>query len=195
MPASGQNCRWVQDRMDSYVDGELHGSELSEFEQHADACGSCRSDLALARSVADGLRALPALQCPPRVVDEAAARVEPAPKADSLMDRLTGWFAGKTAYLPRPAMAAVVVVIVAAVVFVLLQQERFPFEDREGPQLAVTEQEAELAKLDVMLAFAYLGKYSRKTGDIISNEVIGERVLKPVGKTVVDPIYPFPREE
>jgi hypothetical protein len=59
----------------------------------------------------------------------------------------------------------------------------------------LTEKEAELAKLDVMLAFAYLGKYSRRTGEIITKDVIGERVMKPVGKSVVDPMYPFPREQ
>jgi hypothetical protein len=97
--------------------------------------------------------------------------------------------------MPRPAMAAMVLIIVAATVFVLSQHEQSPFNHDEPEAPFLTEKDAELAKLDVMLAFAYVGKYSRKTGEIIKKDVIEERVMKPVEKSVVAPIYPFPREK
>jgi anti-sigma factor RsiW len=197
MPTSGENCSWTRDRIDPYVDGELRGDNLGVFEGHVEACESCRQELALARSLVNELRALPALHCPPSVVDEAASRAGAqgarVPRRESLLGRLQRWIGGTTVFLPRPAMAAVLLVIVAATVFVLSQYEQSPFS--RGDNVALTEKEAELAKLDVMLAFAYLGKYSRRTGEIITKDVIGERVMKPVGKSIVDPMYPFPREQ
>ena len=196
MRASGENCSWTRDHIDPYVDGELGGQELRAFEDHVEGCLTCRRDLELARSLVSELRALPALECPDSVVDEAAARagVETTGIARTWRDRLGDLWAARPVLVPRPAMAAVLVVIVAATVFVLLQHEQSPLNGPQDP-VALTEQEAELAKLDVMLAFAYVGKYSRRTSEIISKDVIGERVMKPVGKSIVDPMYPFPREQ
>ena len=49
-----------------------------------------------------------------------------------------------------------------------------------------------LAKLDAMLAFAYLGKYGRRTVEIVREDVITNRVVRPLGKTIVEPMNPFP---
>jgi len=193
MKASGENCSWTRDRIDSYVDGELRGEELVEFESHVEGCDSCRAELDLATSLVSELRALPAIACPQRVVDEAATRAGATRTDRSWLDRLREFLAARPVLVPKPAMAAVLIVIVAAAVFVLSQHEQSPFVDNDRVEL--TERDAELAKLDVMLAFAYLGKYSRLTGEIVTKDVIGERVMKPVGKTVVDPMYPFPREQ
>jgi anti-sigma factor RsiW len=194
MPASGDNCHWTLDRLDAYVDGELEGDELGAIENHLEECGSCRSELALARSLLSELRALPELQCPPQVVARAEVAASQRPQRASAVERIRGWLGGVTVPVPRPAMAAVVIIIVAATVFVLSQHEQSPFKGDE-PGVALTETDAELAKLDVMLAFAYVGKYSRKTGEIIKKDVIEERVMKPVEESVVVPIYPFPREK
>jgi anti-sigma factor RsiW len=195
MNASGDVCAWTQDRIDPFVDGELDGEDLAAFEDHLEGCDSCRRELELATAVVGELRSLPALPCPNRVVDEAAARVgaDAAGRGRAWRERLRDLLAAKPVFVPRPAMAAVLIVIVAATVFVLSQHEQSPFNG--GGEVTMTEQEAELAKLDVMLAFAYLGKYSRKTGEIITKDVIGERVMKPVGRSVIDPMYPFPREQ
>lgn len=198
MPASSQNCSWIQARIEAYVDGELHGDELSAVEGHLAACDSCSRELDLARSLVNELRALPALECPETVAEEAAARAGAYPgqreSTNKWFDRLRGRLGGISVLVPRPAMAAVIVVIVAATVFVLTQHEQSPLKiGQNGSEL--TEKDVELAKLDVQLAFAYLGKYSRRTGEIIRKDIIAERVMKPVGKTIVDPIYPFPRDE
>lgn len=195
MHTSGENCSWAMDGIEPYLDGELDGEHLRRFESHLESCEPCRRELALARSVLGELRALPEIPCPPRLVDAAASRsaerFTPGAGRGSMAGRVRSWFGGWSVYLPRPAMAAVVLLIVAAVVFVVSQHQGRP---TNGPEIALTEKEAELAKLDVMLAFAYVGKYTRKTEEIIAKDVIGERVMKPVGESVVDPIYPFPRE-
>jgi hypothetical protein len=195
MPDTGDNCPWTQERIELYVDGELEGADLEKFDRHVDSCKTCSEELSLARTVANELRSLPALSCPDRVVEKAAARVgaETVETSRAWIDRLRGWFGGHFAWAPRPAMAVMLVVIVAATVFVLSQHEQSPFSDRNEPSF--TEKELELAKLDVQLAFAYLGKYSQRTGEIVRQDVITDRVVKPLGKTVVDPMYPFPRDE
>jgi anti-sigma factor RsiW len=191
MPDSSERCAWIEERIELYVDGELHGRELETIERHLQSCESCREELSLARAVVGELRSLPSLECPERVVEEAAVRVgEDAAASSGWLDRLRDRFGGRFVPLPRPAMAAMLIVIAAVSVFVITQH---PFNGTSDRQ--VSEKELELARLDVQLAFAYLGKYSRRTGDIVKQEVITDRVMKPIGKTVADPIYPFPREE
>jgi predicted anti-sigma-YlaC factor YlaD len=195
MPASGDNCSWTLDRLDAFVDGELEGEERVSFESHLEECDSCRSELARARLLVSELRALPEFQCPPQVIARAETAVSRRPPRVSAVERIRGWLGGISIPMPRPAMAAMVLIIVAATVFVLSQHEQSPFNHDEPEAPFLTEKDAELAKLDVMLAFAYVGKYSRKTGEIIKKDVIEERVMKPVEKSVVAPIYPFPREK
>jgi len=189
MPDSSDKCVWIEERIERYVDGELEGRDLESFERHVESCASCRDELSLARAVTTELRSLPTLECPDRVVEEAAARVAPEP-AGGLFDRLRGRFGGWSVLVPRPAMAAMLLIIVAASVFVVSQH---PFNGASDE--ALTEQEMELAKLDVQLAFAYLGKYSRRTGKIFKEDVIQDRVVKPLGKTIAEPMYPFPRDD
>ncbi len=190
MTAAEDRCLWTLDRIDPYLDGDLDREEIAKVESHLADCQDCREELALARAVAQELRTLPALECPPRVVEQAAAALG-TDNRDSIVHRLLGWFGGRNVFVLRPAMAVMVLVVAAVSVFVLSQHEQSPFSS--GPEY--TEQELELAKLDAMLAFAYLGKFSRRTGEIIKNDVINDRVIKPLGKTVSEPIYPFPRHD
>jgi anti-sigma factor RsiW len=186
MPASGDICSWTRDRVDSYLDGELRGDELQAFEDHVRSCPSCRSELALARSTLEELRALPVLECPQRVVEQVAERAGAGLSA-GLWERL----AAVRPFVPKPAMAAVVMVIVAATAYVLLLHEQ-PMTPSPPKSPALSEKDAEVAKAEVMLAFAYVGKYSRRTGEIIRKEVIEDRVIEPVGKTMVEPVYSLP---
>ena len=190
MTAAEDRCLWTLDRIDPYLERDLAGEEIAKLEGHLADCEDCREELALARAVVQELRALPARECPPRVVGEAAAELG-THNRDSIVQRLLGWFSGRTVFILRPAMAVMVLVIAAVSVFVLSQHEQSPFNG--GPEY--TEQELELAKLDAMLAFAYLGKYSRRTGEILKNDVINDRVIKRLGKTVTEPMYPFPRHD
>lgn len=198
MPTSGDNCSWTQERIESYVDGELHGAELEAFERHIESCETCRGELSLAGTLVRELRALPPLGCPDRVVEDAAARVgaESTGTTGTWVDRLRERFGGRFAPVPKPVVAVVLLVIVAAV-FVLLQHEQLPFTGTgELPtEVTVTDEELELAKLDVMLAFAYVGKYSLRTSEIVIQDGITDRVMKTLGKTVIEPMYPFPLDE
>lgn len=58
------DCNIARLQLDTYVDGELDAAPLIEFEQHLDACADCRGELALARLMKQGVRALPVEAAP-----------------------------------------------------------------------------------------------------------------------------------
>jgi anti-sigma factor RsiW len=190
-------CFRVLNRIDPYLDGELDAREVAAFEEHVAGCAACRDELALARAVLGELRDLPGLECPRRVVESAAERCEAGRTGSGrstarrrLTRRIADWFRGPGVPAFRPAMAVMVLVIAAVSVFVVSRHGQSPFH--QAREEALTEQEIELAKLDAMLAFAYLGKYSRRTAEIVKEEVIKQRVIEPLGDTIAQPIYPFP---
>lgn len=196
-----ENCSWTQERIEAYVDGGLHGAVLERFELHIASCESCRSELSLAEAVAAELRALPQKICPERVVEEAAARAgagaageDEAGTAGTWLERLRKRFGGRLVPLPKPAAALVLVLITAAAVLVLSRHERPKLTRAVGPPAvtSVTEKELELAKLDVMLAFAYVEKYSKRSGEIVKKEIQDIGAAEAIGRKVFESMYPFP---
>jgi anti-sigma factor RsiW len=212
MPDSGDTCSWILERIEPYVDGELSGAELESFEVHVESCETCRRELTRARMLTAELRALPRLRCPDRVVERAAARIAESGTGETggreaaaetttpaWFDRLRERFGGRSVPVLQPVAAAVLVVIVAAL-FVLFQGEQDPYRGTgelpaEIAALDISEEELELAKLDVMLAFAYVNKYNRRTAEIITQEGISDRVLETLERSVIDHAIPFPLDE
>jgi anti-sigma factor RsiW len=189
-------CSWFQDRIDLYIDQVLDRTDNDAFERHVETCAACKEELSLAADVVNELRSLPTQKCPERVVDEAMQRAG-ADTPQHAIRRVLGWLGGRAVLTMRPAMAAMILVVLAASIFVLTRHEQSPFNGKAGQQSAAvhSDKELELAKLDAMLAFAYLGKYNRLTGKIIKENVITDRVVMPLGKTIVEPMNPFPLNE
>jgi anti-sigma factor RsiW len=196
MTDAEDRCLWTLDRIDPYLDGDLAGEEAAIFERHVADCADCREELVFARAVVRELRTLPSVECPPQVERNAAAEYEAAAAGSdrrSPLQSLLDWLRGHGVFTLRPAMAVMVVVIAAVSVFVLTHHRQSPLNRNGGQE--ITQEQVEQATLDAMLAFAYLGKYSRRTGEILRDEVITQRVIRPLGKTIAQPIYPFPRDE
>lgn len=197
MPSSADKCAWVQERIELYIDGELGNTDCIAFERHVESCAACREELSFAEDVVGKLRALPNQRCPERVVDEALQKIG-EPTSGNLVARLLDWIGGRHVTKMRPAMAAMIVVVAAAAVFVLSRHEQSPFNSKSSPTTVAehSEKELELAKLDAMLAFAYVGKYTRRTEVIVKQNVtITDRVMRPLGKTIIEPMNPFPLDE
>ncbi|MBI3297593.1 MAG: zf-HC2 domain-containing protein [Elusimicrobia bacterium] len=86
-----EDCRWAQDGLTAYQDGELTGDEPARLEAHLTACPACRAeDAALRRSWAAFVAAHPVEELP------AALHADPfAPVARTPVLRLV--FAGAAA--------------------------------------------------------------------------------------------------
>jgi len=84
--------------MSAYLDGELHGGELSHLVDHLGSCGRCTADLEDLQRVRAAVRSLPVLELPMGVVPEADPVVVP-------LRRNKGIWAG--------AAAAVVIAMIA----------------------------------------------------------------------------------
>lgn len=64
----------------AYLDGELHGSELSQLLDHLAGCGRCSADLEQMQRVRTAVRSLPILELPEGIVAEADPVVVPLRK-------------------------------------------------------------------------------------------------------------------
>lgn len=87
----------------AYLDGELHGPELTRMMDHLARCGRCSAELEKTQEVRSAVRSLPVLELPPGVVPEADPVVVP-------LRRHKGMWAGVAA-----AVVAAVIAVAAIV--------------------------------------------------------------------------------
>ncbi|MDH3197404.1 MAG: zf-HC2 domain-containing protein [Candidatus Krumholzibacteria bacterium] len=193
------NCTWVRERIDPHLDGELRAGDAERLERHVAGCAACAREVELARRVVAELRALPTHGCPDAVVARVEALVAGIQTpAQGRLARARAW---RTAVFARPAMTVMLVAIAAVTVFVLTQRHRVAGPAGER----YTQAEVEAARGELMVAFAYVGKYSRMTGSILREEmdeglvepldramtqagghVVEEVLVKPVGRAVTE---------
>lgn len=87
----------------AYLDGELHGAELTQLIDHLGSCGKCSAELEQMQRVRSAVRSLPVLELPEGIVPEADPVVVP-------LRRNKGLWAGVAA-----AVVAAVIAIAALV--------------------------------------------------------------------------------
>jgi anti-sigma factor RsiW len=87
----------------AYLDGELHGAELTQLIDHLGSCGKCSAELEQMQRVRTAVRSLPVLELPEGIVPEADRVVVP-------LRRNKGLWAGVAA-----AVVAAVIAIAALV--------------------------------------------------------------------------------
>jgi len=173
-----ETCKWARERIEPWLDGELTAADAERFARHRDACADCAREAALARRVVSELRELPVLACPETVMARVEARMAAAEASPTLLARVRGWLGEHAVALTRPAMAAMVVALAALTVFVLTQRDRLP-----GASPEYSQAEVETARAEMMVAFAYVGKYSRMTGDILREEM-DEGLVEPMDRAM-----------
>lgn len=91
------------EQISAYLDGELHGLELSQLGDHLGSCGKCSAELEELQRVRSAVRSLPVLELPSGAVPEADPVVVP-------LRRNKGVWAG--------VAAAIVVAVVAVAALV-----------------------------------------------------------------------------
>ena len=164
-------CEWVSDRIDAFIDGvesDLSDAERLRVAGHLESCDGCARELALAERVRDGLRGMDFSSAPESVVERAARALEAPANVVRLPHRRR----------PRAARwvpAAVAAALLLAAVFLESDRRR---------RVASSPVAIETAARDAALAFAYVNKYTRRTGAIVEDEVIEQRLVVPMEKAM-----------
>lgn len=91
------------EQISAYLDGELHGPELTQLMDHLSRCGKCSGELEQMQFVRSAVRSLPVLELPAGLVSEADPVVLP-------LRRHKGMWAGVA------AAAVVAAITLAAIV-------------------------------------------------------------------------------
>jgi len=162
------SCEWVREHLDALIDDEFESTpaEHAVLERHVAACDPCARELAWALRVRDELRAMAFTSISPALLEQTEREIGATPlPVVPLRPRA------------RALRRASLLVAAAAVVIVSLtvaDQRR-----RAANEVAVEEAAREAA-----VAFAYVGKYTRRAGEIVESEVIEQRLLQPVGKAL-----------
>ncbi len=167
MSSREPSCDWVLDRLDAFVDGvesDLSDDERLAVASHLESCASCAREFALAERVRDELRGMAIPSAPPSVVDRAERAAASA---------------GSNVVALRPRARARRWLPVAAAALVLVSAVWVERDRRRAHELAVEE-----AAREAGVAFAYFNKYARRTGVIVEDEVIEQRLLAPVERAI-----------
>src|SRR4051812_7439212 len=172
-PRPDERCAAILPLLEPYLDGELSAALANRVREHAAGCASCADELRLATAIADGLRALPELDCPPEVLERVQmqagmARVLPLPRPVTAIRR------------PRfAALAAALAVALlgAALLFHLLRNPQPPPSRRPTPQ------EIAQATAQARFALAYVGRVSRRAGLELKDEVLPRHLVAPAART------------
>ncbi len=166
-------CAWVLEHAEDCVDGPdggLSPVERDALSRHLAACEDCRGEIAAAHAVLAGLRALPTFDCPPGVIEAAERSIGATGRARPVLRDPRAWLR----WGPAAVAAAALVALVATA--------------RWAPPPAVdtpaAEAGVEQAARETMLAFSYVDRYVRRTGEIVATDVIQKRVVGTVERTL-----------
>ena len=140
-------CADVLDRIEAWIDGDLEPKEAGVLEAHVERCPECEAERRLADEIRAGLRGLPELDVPDRVIK--AVRDQTAPtigeRARGLLDTIVA--------RPVPAVAAVAAIVLFMFAIGPLRQSETP------PRYSA--EEVERAAEETKLALAYVGSIAR----------------------------------
>lgn len=172
-------CRFLEERLDAYFDGELAELELARVERHLALCPSCTETLAAFDELRFGLRAAhPQETCPPEVT---AAALEIARREVVRRQRpsLREWFVAR---LPppawRPALAAAAAALLLAVP---LWQALRSGDSRPEISRSAEVDPAELARAEqeARLVLAYVASIGGHAGSKVRQEIMNHRIVEP----------------
>lgn len=162
--------------VEAYLDGDLTSGRLQRMQRHLASCGSCRDELAAARSIQEELRALPKLSCPDIVAETVLREVAASAMESGFLARLARALGGS---LWRPAAAAAGVAAVALLITLLGHQPRYH---------GYTPQDLARAEVEARYAFAIVAQVTTRASDIALSHVLGDVVRDVMGDQVILPI-------
>jgi hypothetical protein len=161
---------WTDERVDTFVDGELSPEEMVQFEE-ALAVGVGNEDVLLARRIRNGLHALPQPVLRPEVSRFILEQV----RADVRVSR-RGWLRQlverewASLFQPALTMAVLLMIVVSAVLV-----GRPPMKQEN-----ISQAEVEQALAEARWALGYISHVSKETGSSVRSEVLEAHVVRPV---------------
>ena len=163
-------CRPVQDRLEAFVEKDLSEAERKAVEDHLQVCADCHKRWMQAIDLSETLKALPLKECPAHVAREVLKRTR---AEQSVMDDLRSFLSP----LFRPVWRPVVGLTITVALLLIL----VPFSDLRTPEPpAYSEQEIRKAREEIRWALAYVHRSVARTQSIIQEEVIPDRVVRPI---------------
>lgn len=170
-PPNALVCQTADSLLEAYVDDEIEAEDRRRLESHLAACAGCSAQLELARRICSELRELEPRSCPQQVTAAVVAHVEAHP---SWSRRLASWLAPPRRW--QPALALLLVAALGLGVWYAVNRE------------AANQQAAEVARAEaeVKLALAYLGRISQRTGTAVGAEVLEDRVVTPIARSITE---------
>ena len=184
--SDADNQKWLDDRIEAYLDDELPQEERRRFEQLLDADTAGQQSLTWALSIRDELRALPTPACSPELQKNITKEV----RKDAWSGYKSRFFSGLGIFESglwgqwRPALASLMLLVVASVVVFFVSRPNFPGPAQEFSQTEIGQTEigqseigqseidqAEISQAEIDQALAeakwalgYVSKTGRLTG-------------------------------
>lgn len=214
------SCEDVLERLEAFVDGDLPATEATALRAHFEGagpsaddgpCAACARELALARSVLEGLRGLPEESCPPALVERAFDRARREAEAQRFVsaegssdgDAATerhGWWLGLA------AAAAVLLVLGALGLSRLLPDDPsaatvadVQAADQHADDASTLDpstmdaDELERATEEARLALAYVASIGRRSALVLRDDVVGDNIIGPSARALqraMEPLRP-----
>ena len=92
------DCRNFEELSQLYIDAELDGKRISQFEAHLLACNGCKREMEYLQATLRGIESYPQLEPPSDLVDNVMARVEGAASSWNFSQEL-GYITGVSRHL------------------------------------------------------------------------------------------------
>lgn len=213
------SCRWVEERIEAWVDGELEADEARRVTTHLAGCAACAVAVESATLVRDGLRGLPSPDAPAAVIRRIKEVAGPSGSLSFPEGGDREGAAGAVARGPRrPAsrarLAAELTLLAATLALALGVTLRWGAgipatvggagADRAGASAVeagrtdtspADAQAAARAEREVRIALALVGRYTRRAGEQVRRELAADAVAGRTLRGLSDALAPLERIE
>lgn len=159
-------CETALDLIEPFLDDELEASVAGRLRRHLDECPTCTNEAAAARQLLNGLRSLPEIDLPARVVEQVERTIdrERFHNIDRPAGRRLSWL----------ATAAVLVLAVGAVM-------------NDRLQSASNGEDARRAAAELTYALACVSDITQRANRAVRNQVIDHRIVPVAARGLARP--------
>lgn len=159
-------CTWCQDHIEAYLDDDLTAPESARLHAHLAGCDVCTADMELAARIRTSLHDMPL----PDVPEAVTAGVYNKISAER----------GKLSIFRHPVWRGLAVAAALIAAILLGTGEKQKSEQAS----TVSSEELARAESQAKWAIAYISDVGRRTGLTVRDEIISEKVVGTLNKSV-----------